>query len=372
VISPNSSTPFSATVLIAGVSVSLTVTSAPTISVIPSLLHYVYQIGGNLPQAQAVTVAANSVVAFTASASGGSWLSVSPASGTTPANLSISVNPAGLLAGTYSGNITIDSTGASNSPQSIPITLNVSAPPLPLPTITAVVNAASFQSGPISPGEIITIGGTALGPSTSVGLALDPNGKVSTQVGGVQVLFSGFPAPLAYVSSTQINAVVPYEVQGLLSPFVQVKYAGQSSNAFSLAPAVAAPAVFTFNGSGMGPAAAMNQDGSYNAPNNPAPKGSYLVLYMTGEGQTAPQGMTGKVTTVSVTPPLTPQPLLMVTVLIGGQPASVAFYGEAPSFVSGVMQLNVQIPANVQSGDLPILVSIGGSSSQNGLTVSVY
>jgi uncharacterized protein (TIGR03437 family) len=35
------------------------------------------------------------------------------------------------------------------------------------------------------------------------------------------------------------------------------------------------------------------------------------------------------------------------------------------------MQLNVQIPANAQSGKVPILVSIGGNTSQNNVTVSV-
>ena len=152
---------------------------------------------------------------------------------------------------------------------------------------------------------------------------------------------------------------------------MQVKYQGQTSNAFSLAATAAAPALFTFDGSGTGRAAVLNQDQSYNTPNNPASKGSYIVLYMTGEGQTAPAGVTGRVTTVSATPPLTSQPLLPVAVIIGGQPASVAFYGEAPGFISGVMQLNVQIPANVPAGDLPILVSVGDSNSQKGLTVSV-
>lgn len=92
---------------------------------------------------------------------------------------------------------------------------------------------------------------------------------------------------------------------------------------------------------------------------------------MTGEGQTSPSGVTGKVTTVSAVPPRTPQPVLPVRVLIGGQPATIAFYGEAPGSVSGVMQLHVQIPSNVPSGELPISVFIGGSGSQNGVTVSV-
>jgi uncharacterized protein (TIGR03437 family) len=39
--------------------------------------------------------------------------------------------------------------------------------------------------------------------------------------------------------------------------------------------------------------------------------------------------------------------------------------------VSGVMQLNVQIPAGAPSGTLSILVYVGGSISQSGITVSV-
>jgi uncharacterized protein (TIGR03437 family) len=233
-----------------------------------------------------------------------------------------------------------------------------------------VVNAGNFQSGPISPGEIVTLGGTGLGPSTPAGLSLGLDGKPA-KFGGVQVLFDGTPAPLTYVSATQINCVVPYEVPGKGNPYVQVNYQGQMSSPFPLTSIATNPALFTANGSGGGPAVALNQDLSYNSPTNPAAKGSTLVLFMTGEGQTSPHGVTGRVTTVSSTPPLTPQPVLPVRVLIGGQSASVEFYGEAPGLVSGVMQLNVRIPSNVPPGDLPISVFVGGNSSQNGVTVSV-
>ena len=96
-----------------------------------------------------------------------------------------------------------------------------------------------------------------------------------------------------------------------------------------------------------------------------------MVVYLTGEGQTSPAGVTGKVTTVSSTPPLTPGPLLPIAVTVGGQPATFTFAGEAPGFVSGVMQLNVVIPTNISTGDQPIVVTIGSNSSQTGVTVSL-
>jgi uncharacterized protein (TIGR03437 family) len=93
-----------------------------------------------------------------------------------------------------------------------------------------------------------------------------------------------------------------------------------------------------------------------------------VVFFVTAEGQTWPQGVTGKITAMS---DRTPQPVLPVAVLIGGQPASVTFHGEAPGVISGVMQLSVRIPSNVPAGDLPVSVSVGGNSSQSGVTVSV-
>src|SRR5205085_7156433 len=96
----------------------------------------------------------------------------------------------------------------------------------------------------------------------------------------------------------------------------------------------------------------------------------YVVLYVTGEGRTS-SCVTGGITTVSSVAPLTPQPLLPVTVLIGGQPASVMFYGEAPGIVSGVLQVNVQVPVTAPTGNLPLSVSVGANSTPAGVTISV-
>jgi uncharacterized protein (TIGR03437 family) len=68
---------------------------------------------------------------------------------------------------------------------------------------------------------------------------------------------------------------------------------------------------------------------------------------------------------------VTPQPVQLIQVWIGGQQALWTYIGEAPGMVAGVMQLNVQIPPNAPSGALPIQVSAGGNTSQNGITVTV-
>jgi uncharacterized protein (TIGR03437 family) len=133
-----------------------------------------------------------------------------------------------------------------------------------------------------------------------------------------------------------------------------------------------APGLFTQNASGSGPGAILNQDNSVNKPGNRAAKGSIVQVFLTGEGATDPAGVTGAITAATLPPPqVTPAPLLPIGVTINGQPALYVYAGEAPGLVAGMMQLNVQIPANAPSGDLPILVSVGGNWSQQGVTVSV-
>jgi uncharacterized protein (TIGR03437 family) len=238
------------------------------------------------------------------------------------------------------------------------------------PTISGVRNAESFGNGPIAPGEVISILANAalspIGPTPGVGLQLDQSGKVATALGGVQVLFLGINvhAPVTFLSAGQVNALVPYEVAGLTNVSLQVVYLGVASDPFSLPVAQAAPGIFTANGAGTGQAAALNHDGTtVNGPTQPEPRGGVVVLFLTGEGQTTPAGITVRVTTISPSPPITPIPSSPVSVLINGRPATVAFYGEAPGLVSGVLQLNVTIPETASPGNVPVKVFIGETST---------
>ena len=124
-----------------------------------------------------------------------------------------------------------------------------------------------------------------------------------------------------------------------------IEYAGQTSNVYPLTSAATAPGLFAQNSSGSGPGAILNQDNSLNGPGHPAAKGSIVQVFMTGEGQTNPPGVTGAITTATLPPPqVTPAPVQPIQVLINGQPALYTYAGEAPGMVAGVMQLNVQIP----------------------------
>ncbi len=294
------------------------------------------------------------------------WLSVNPAAGTTRAGVTVCANAEGLDPGDYQGSVIFNANGAV---QSVPVRLTASAPSAP--AITRLVNAATFQEGAVAPGEIVTLGGTGLGPACLAGLALQANGRVATNLGGTQVLFNGIASPLVYAAANQVSAVVPYEIAGRSSTDIQVVMAGRSSNTVTSPVAAVAPGIFTADSSGTGPAAALNQDTSINSPTNPAPKGSAVVVYLTGEGQTNPNGVTGMVTEVSPIPPLTPEPRLAVTATLSGQPVKVEFAGEAPFFVSGVLQVNLRIPGDAPSGNLPLVVRVGTAGSQSNVTVSV-
>lgn len=235
-------------------------------------------------------------------------------------------------------------------------------------SIGAVTNAATSQSGVIAPGEIVTLYGVGLGPSTLTTYAPNKDGSIPTTLAGVQVTFNSTPAPLLYVSASQIAAIVPYSMQNAGTVQVSVNYAGSTSAAMPLTVANTAPGLFTANTSGSGQAAAVNANGTLNNASNPARIGDVVSLYATGEGQTNPPGVDGKLAPLN--PPY-PKPVANVTATVGGQPAQVTYYGAAPGEVAGLMQVNLQIPAGVQPGDVPVVISVGGVASPAGVTLAV-
>jgi uncharacterized protein (TIGR03437 family) len=231
-----------------------------------------------------------------------------------------------------------------------------------------VVNAASYVPGDLTVGEIVYLEGAEIGPPVLTPLRVT-GGRVDTILADTRILFDGIPAPLIYVSSTRSSAVVPYALIGRASTRIQVEYRNLRSNPLEFRLSGAAPGLFALDASGRGPGAILNQDYTVNHPNNPAPRGSVVMLYGTGEGQLVPPVADGSITP-SVLP--LPAPLLPVTVTIGGRPAQVHYAGPAPGNVAGLLQVNVGIPADVTPGaTVPVVVTVGMASSQAGLTLAV-
>lgn len=233
-----------------------------------------------------------------------------------------------------------------------------------------VVSAASYTQ-PITPGSIVAIFGRNLATEVlSAGTTPLP-----THLGDTSVSIGGIAAPLFYVSPTQINAQVPSSLAGALpaadsyaTEDVIVTTSFGASAAVGTTLFVEAPGVFTADGSGCGPAAALNvaPDGSLspNTPSNSAAPGDFVVLFGTGFDPVRDPPPDGS--------PSAASPLeYNGGFIMGGQNGyPLQYFGLAPGLV-GVDQANLQIPIGAPQGcAVPIAID-GGLFNMTSPTVSI-
>ncbi len=213
------------------------------------------------------------------------------------------------------------------------------------PRLWAVLNGGSWLRGePFSPGAILSLFGTDLGPAAGVTNGPDGSGRYGTDLAGVRVLFNGIPGPILYAQAYQVDVVVPFAVPLETAVAVELTYNGKASQYVSnvaIGCCVAAlPELFKWSATPRpGQAAALNEDGSINSAENPAAAGSIVTLYGAGAGAMNPPLQDGVVVTDTSSRPSVP-----LTVRIGGVTADVLYAGPAPGLVAGVLQINVRIP----------------------------
>ncbi len=241
------------------------------------------------------------------------------------------------------------------------------------PSVGGIVNGASFVPGQaIAPGSLFSIFGTQLAAAPA-GADTIP---LSTSLGGVTVKFvngsASSEAPLLFLQSNQINAVVPWNLvpNGTTATVnVIVTNNGVASAPASVKVGEFSPAVFAIGTM----AAVQNVDGSLAQPagsisgrtTHPAAIGDVVIIYATGLGPVDTTVASGD------TPPSgkTVNTLHKPFVAIGNVSAEIQFSGLSPQFV-GVYQLNVVVP-NVALGDtVPVELSLGGINSPK-LTMAV-
>jgi uncharacterized protein (TIGR03437 family) len=242
------------------------------------------------------------------------------------------------------------------------------------PFAGCIVDAASFGNAQIvSPGAIVSIFGSQMGPSPGVGFQL-VNGKVPTSLGGTQVLVNGEPAPILYSSSGQLNLILPYLLTVGTTPTIQVMSNGTATNQMSASVVDQGISLFSLGNS---VAAALNQDGTLNSPENPAQPGSVVMLFGTGGGATVPPSVAGEVTPLGLFQ-LATAPQVQIVSDPPIATLNLEFAGAAPTLVSGVTQINVQLPETIPvvpgypAGTLPLQVDgIATGFASGTVTISV-
>jgi len=241
--------------------------------------------------------------------SGSGWLTISPTNGVGNATIRLDASPGALAPGTYSAILTIDAGPIAGS-RDVPITFVIteaSPPPVPVPRIQSVVNAATSAAGPVAPGSIATLYGTNFG------------GK------NVMVTFDGIAGQILYAGSTQINLVVPSALGTKTSTQVIVSVDGNAGSAFTANLAPFAPGIFA-NG-------ILNQDNTVNSAKQPAALGTIIQIFATG--------LSGNGT---------------ITATLGGVTVPDLYYGGPAPGLDGVQQVDLFLPTSLTGTSVPVAV----------------
>jgi len=280
-------------------------------------------------------------------------------------NYNTGAGPISVALGDFNGDGASDLVVANQNSNSVSILLGAAN----TPSITngGVVAAANYLPQMV-PGMIASLFGSNLasGITTAGGLPLP------AALGGVSVSANGILAPLFYVSPTQINFQLPWELMGQNQASIAV-----TTNGFATAPQTitlrtASPGVFSTNASGSGQGAIqISNTATFAAPvgslaqARPVNPGESITIYCSGLGDVLPRPVTG---TASPFPPSTT--VLTPSVSIGGVPALVTFSGLVPGFV-GLYQINATVPLTAPTGaQVTVFVMIGGVTS-NMVTIAV-
>ncbi len=215
------------------------------------------------------------------------------------------------------------------------------------PSLVGIATSAGLAtSNAVAPYELVSLFGYGIGPATPATAQVIDN-VISTSLAGVQVLFDGIPAPLLYVSATQINAVVPEEVMGHDTTAVQILTSAGTLNGPTMLVRPAQPGIFPsgiLNLTSLIPyAAALNQDGSVNSASNPAAFGSIVSIWATGGGTSNPR-QNGTIATAAEGGFPAPVSILSSNCGREGTSLEILYAGDAPGTVVGVSQVNFRLP----------------------------
>ena len=245
--------------------------------------------------------------------------------------------------------------GALPHPANTVVMIGQGALPAAASPIT-VTNDASFDNF-ISAGTLVALfgNGNVLATTTVAGFSL----PLPTSSNGTSVTMNGIFCPLIYVSPTQINLQAPMELQ----PGIATVIVNNNGQTFSTTVPVfsASPGIFTTDYYANGGVGILedSRTGAYLTASNPAVPGQNVTVYFTGIGPITNNPGTGRAAPGN---PLS-QSTAPVTVAVNGDSVQPSFTGLTPGF-AGLGQVNFQLPTNIPSGSIPLILTINGVSSK--------
>lgn len=204
--------------------------------------------------------------------------------------------------------------------------------------------AGGLLTGRLSPGEVISLYGPGIGPSTAA-VAAPVDGVFPTTLGGIRVLIDGIAAPLLYVSTNQINCVAPSALTPRDVVKVSVSGGAETLPDYRVGVVDTTPEVF-FNSAGA--TAVLNEDGTWNGTGNAAKPGSVVSVWLTGAG--AGPGPDGHIVNGADTS--------YACCTVNGGSIEVLYVGPAPGLISGVWQLNFRVPPLGEGYTEPVFYNI--------------
>lgn len=246
--------------------------------------------------------------------SGSNWLILSPTQAVNNSTLRIDAVASNLQPGTYTATVSIDA-GPTIGVRTIPVTLIVSTPVPPSPSITTISNAASADQTELVAGSLATVWGSHFGGRN------------------LQVTFDGTPGSVLFSNDQQINVQVPMALAGKQTASVLVAVDGISSVAKSVNLSASAPSIF--------PGAVLNQDSRVNSETTTARTGSVVQIFATGLPAAG-----------------------VITARIHDRSVPVPLYGGAAPGLPGVQQVNLMIPGDLPTMQTYVFVCGGATADQ--------
>lgn len=238
-------------------------------------------------------------------------------------------------------------------------------PNAPSYSAQSIVHAATQTVEALAPNTIATVYGTNLALNTVIaGTGTINNATLPTSLGGVTVLVSGITANLFFVSPTQINFLIPYDLTaGIVN--VNVAVDALSGPVVPVQLNSTAPGLFLYNGFII----ATHLNGTLISPAAPASGGEIIVIYVAGLGRTTPDTNSGKLVTSAASIVAAAQTQILLAGVACPQ-SSLLYVGLAPGF-AGLYQINMIVPPLTPSNP-ELRVQVGPQISPPGTILALH